>query len=351
MSIYSRGNVWWYNITVKGRTFRGSCKTTDKQAAQEFHDLLKADIWRGRVIGVAAQKTVDEAIDRFLQEHVHKRSYRDDQRHGQWWKEQFKSAQVVMLEEVTADVVKDIRDDAMEQLTRRGVKVAPATVNRKLAFMSAVVRVAALEWQWLPQAPKLRMMAGEVQRHRFLTPNEVIRLVEALPRPYADMALLAVSTGLRQSNITRLMWKNIDMTRKVATFPKQVMKNGRPFSCSLNETACAIIQKWMGQHDEFVFVRLDGEPINGIPSTTWKAALAKVGLENVRWHDLRHTWASLLRQSGVNLSDLQELGGWESSIMVQRYAHMNIEHLAPKAAVMDGILTAGKSGVLRVVSG
>ena len=53
---------------------------------------------------------------------------------------------------------------------------------------------------------------------------------------------------------------------------------------------------------------------------------------------VRHTWASLMRQSGVSLSDLRELGGWESHQMVDRYAHLNVEHLAPKAAVLDGVL-------------
>ncbi len=351
MSIYRRGSTWWFTITIKGRTHRGSCKTSDQSEAQEYHDRFRAELWRGRVIGEAKKRTIVEAIDRFLAEHEHKRSYRDDLRYAQWWKGQFESVGVKLLEEVNSDLVKDIRGDALEQNTRRGTKTTPATVNRRLAFLSAVIRCAALEWQWMTMAPKFRMLPGERQRNRYLSPKEVVRLVECLPRPYADMGLFAVSTGLRQHNVMKLRWSNLDMQRRIATFPDLVMKNGLPFSCSLNETATKVIQKWIGRHEEYVFVREDGESINGIPSKTWKVALQKAGLANVRWHDLRHTWASLLRQNGVNLSDLREMGGWETPQMVQRYAHLNVEHLASKAAVMDGLLTGQKSGQLHLAAG
>ena len=70
----------------------------------------------------------------------------------------------------------------------------------------------------------------------------------------------------------------------------------------------------------------------------WARAVTKAGLVDVRWHDLRHTWASLMRQAGVGLEDRQQLGGWESRDMVMRYAHLDVGRLAPKAAVLDGLL-------------
>ena len=343
MAIYRRGNVWWYNINMKGKNFRGSCKTEDERNAQEYHDRLKADLWRERVVRDAKKRSVNEAIDRFLKEHEHKRSYSDDLRYGNWWKEQFASAEVKLLDDVTPDLVKDIRDDELMRETSRG-PISKATVNRKLAFLRSVLNAAAREWQWIDKAPKVKLLPGELERRRFLEPNEVVRLVECLPRPYADMALLAVSTGLRQANVFRLRWDQVNLQRKVATFPDEVMKNGLPFSCALNETAMSVIRKWIGQDTEYVFVK-DGQAIHELPSRMWAKAVKDAGLDDVRWHDLRHTWASLLRQSGVDLADLQEMGGWESGVMVQRYAHLNVDHLAGKAAVMDGLLTPKKGPV------
>jgi len=343
MAIYRRGNVWWYNINMKGKNFRGSCKTEDEQQALEFHDRLKADLWRERVLRDAKKRSVHEAIDRFLKEHEHKRSYSDDLRYGNWWKEQFNSVQVKLLDDVTPDLVMDIRDEELGRETSRG-PISKATVNRKLAFLRSVLNAAAREWLWIEKAPKVRLLPGERERRRFLEPDEVVRLVEKLPRPYADMALLAVSTGLRQGNVFGLRWDQVNMQRKIATFPNEVMKNGLPFSCALNETAMSVIRKWIGQDTQFVFTK-DGQPVTELPSRMWAKAVKEAGLEDVRWHDLRHTWASLLRQSGIDLADLQEMGGWESGVMVQRYAHLNVDHLAGKAAVMDGLLAPKRTVV------
>jgi integrase len=102
----------------------------------------------------------------------------------------------------------------------------------------------------------------------------------------------------------------------------------------------AVVRRWIGKHEEFVFVRTDGQQVRGLPTNTWTLALKKAGLQNFKWHDLRHTWASLLRQSGkVGLDLLQELGGWKSAKMVQRYAHLSVEHLASSADVLDAVLS------------
>lgn len=77
----------------------------------------------------------------------------------------------------------------------------------------------------------------------------------------------------------------------------------------------------------FVFTNNHGKPIKGISSSVWQRALNLAQIEDFRWHDLRHTWASWLVQSGTPLSVLQEMGGWESVSMVQRYAHLAPEHL------------------------
>jgi integrase len=346
MPIYRRGNVWWYAITLKGKTHRGSCRTEDEQQAQEFHDRLKAEIWRGRVLGDRVRHTVTEAIMRYLKEHEHKRSYRDDQRNGIWWIEKLSAKGYRFLDEVKSDVVRDIRDAELGRPSRRG-PIKPATVNRKVALIRSVVNAAAREWEWIESAPKFRLVPGETERRRFLEPSEVLRLVKALPNPYSAMALFAVSTGVRRGNVTGLRWEQVNLSRRVIQFPQQVMKNGLPFTLALNDTAVEVLRARMGKHSEYVFTHEDGRPVREVPSSVWARATKAAGLEDVRWHDLRHTWASLLRQAGVGLDDLQELGGWESRLMVQRYAHLNVEHLNPIAAKLDGVLAPRGSVVQR----
>ena len=75
-----------------------------------------------------------------------------------------------------------------------------------------------------------------------------------------------------------------------------------------------------------------GRPIRQVSTKAWYSALQRAGIADFRWHDLRHTWASWHVQNGTPLHAIQELGGWESSEMVRRYAHVSAEHLAPYAS-------------------
>ena len=81
---------------------------------------------------------------------------------------------------------------------------------------------------------------------------------------------------------------------------------------------------------ELVFT-FKGKAIEQVSTAAWYKALDRAGIENFRWHDLRHTWASRHVQGGTPLNVLQELGGWASYSMVQRYAHLAADHLAPRA--------------------
>lgn len=345
MSIYRRGSVWWYSFSVKGKMYRGSCKTVVEQDAKEFHDRIRAEIWRGRLLGDKPRCKVADAIDKYLLDHEDKKSWRDDQRSGNWWKEQLKSAGVVYFDELTAAIIRDIRDDELGRPGRRG-PVKPATVDRKLAFLRSVLRAAKLKWEWVDDVPFVELFNEEEERERYLEPHEVERLVQALPEPFNYMALLAVSTGLRQGNVFQLQWSEVNLAGRYIRLPGVRMKNGKPFSVALNETAVSVLRGQLGKHEQYVFPRDDGEPYGWLPSKLWADALEKAGLEDVRWHDLRHTWASLMRQAGVSLADLQEMGGWKSARMVQRYAHLDVSHLRPMAEVMDGVLSR-KTGAVQ----
>jgi integrase len=94
--------------------------------------------------------------------------------------------------------------------------------------------------------------------------------------------------------------------------------------------AMSILQKQLGKHRDSVFT-FKGQPVEQLSTAGWYKALKRAGIENFRWHDLRHTWASWHVQGGTSLYVLQELGGWASYAMVQRYAHLAANHLAPWA--------------------
>lgn len=338
MSIYRRGNTWWYSFGIKGKQYRGSCKTEDEKEALEFHDRLRAEVWRGRLLGDKQRRTLAEAIDRYVKDNGDKKSIRDDLRSAAWWKEQFKSAKVVYFTDLTAEIIRDIRDDELGRPGKKG-PVKPATVDRKLAFLRSVLRAAKLKWEWVEDVPFVELYNEDEEVGRYLEPHEIERLVRVLPEPFNYMALLSVATGLRQGNVFQLKWSEVNLAGRYIRLPGVQMKNGKPLSVALNETAITVIRSQIGKHEEYVFPRPDGTPHMWLPSNVWKKAREEAGLGDLRWHDLRHTWASLMRQAGVSLADLQEMGGWKSPVMVQRYAQLDVSHLHQKASVMDAVLS------------
>jgi integrase len=148
--------------------------------------------------------------------------------------------------------------------------------------------------------------------------------------------VFAIATGLRQGNVKGLEWKYVDLERKHAWIPGSKHKNGRPHSVPLNDLACAALQKQLDKHPSRVFT-YRGEPIVQIGTKAWTAALERAGIEDFRWHDLRHTFATWHRQAGTPTHELQRLGGWKTGAMVERYAHVAPEALQGAAARLDGL--------------
>lgn len=97
------------------------------------------------------------------------------------------------------------------------------------------------------------------------------------------------------------------------------------------------LTKQIGKDPKAVFT-YKGKPVTQVNTKAWYKALDRAGIEDFRWHDLRHTWASWLTQQGVPLNVIQEMGAWESAEMVRRYAHLAPEQFAKHARVVDDLL-------------
>ncbi len=107
-------------------------------------------------------------------------------------------------------------------------------------------------------------------------------------------------------------------------------KARKSIAVPLNADALAVVRAQIGKHDEYVFTYL-GRPVTRTTASTWYKAVKRCGLEDFRWHDLRHTWASWHVQSGTPLQRLMELGGWANYEMVLKYAHLAPGDLAEEA--------------------
>ena len=151
------------------------------------------------------------------------------------------------------------------------------------------------------------------------------------------MVLFSLATGLRQGNVLKLEWSQVNLEQERAWIHGWQSKSRRPIAVPLNNMALAVLRQELGKHPDRVFT-FQGEPLNSVSTKAWRKALKRVGSDDFRWHDLRHTWATWQRQAGTPTHELQHLGGWRTGAMVERYAHLAPDHLANAAKRLDGVL-------------
>lgn len=273
------------------------------------------------------QKTWDDAVARWLIEKADKASLKSDQCIIRW-------LNLYLLGMPLQNINRAVVDHLLLQKSQGGS--ANGTINRMLALLRSILRRASLEWEWCSSIPRVRLLREPTRRVRYLTHAEAQRLLRELPSHLAAMAAFSLATGLRKSNVTGLQWNQVDLPRCMAWVHPDQSKSRKAIPVPLNDDAMRILLLQVGRHSKFVFA-LNGEAVAQVSTNAWKRALERAGIENFRWHDLRHTWASWHVQNGTPLNVLQELGGWESPQMVRRYAHFSASHLATYVAKLPSI--------------
>jgi len=159
---------------------------------------------------------------------------------------------------------------------------------------------------------------------------------------YADyltpMVLLALNTGLRRGELFNLRWDDVDLKRAMLTVQGAGAKSGKTRHVPLNAEAVRVLKSWDAEVGGLVFPGQDGASMTTL-KTAWLNVAKAAGLKNLRFHDLRHTFASNLVQRGVDLNTVRELLGHSDFSLTLRYAHLAAEHKAAavaKLCVVEG---------------
>lgn len=332
MSLYKRkdSSVWWYKLTFRGRVLQKSTGTTDKVKAQEYHDKLKASLWEQERLGVKPRRSWESAAGRWLMETQHKASHADDIAK---LKRLHPILGSLMLDEITRDVVDSVSKELLKPHVKkvgknatRSVQPKLSTVNRYLALVRSILIRSRDHWEWIDRVPKITLFKEPEGRERYLTIEQVTVLLEELPEHQRDIVLFALLTGLRQANVLGLEWSHVNLDKSHAWVPAAQSKNRKAIAVPLTQDALTVLQRQIGKHPTRVFTYA-GKPIANANTKAWKNALKRAGIEDFRWHDLRHTWASWHRMAGTSTPELQRLGAWKTQAMVERYAHLAPDQL------------------------
>jgi integrase len=322
MAIYQRGKskIWYIRFEVNGLEVHRSAKTKIKQEALELHDKLKSDAWKQVKLGEKPKFSWRDAVVRFMEEST--RQHQDNDILALRWLDPYLSSMKL------SDINRDTLQFLLKEKKKEGVM--NATANRIVQFVRVILNKAHKEWSWIDSVPTVKLLEEPKRRIRFLTQEEATRLLNELPEHLNLMARFSLATGLRQSNVTGLEWSQVDLTRRKAWVHHDQAKAGKAIPVPLNNEAILVLRECQGKHDQYVFTYKQN-PVKRTSCKAWWKALARAGIEDFRWHDLRHTWASWHVQNGTPLHILQELGGWSDVTMVQKYAHMGSDHLADYA--------------------
>lgn len=179
------------------------------------------------------------------------------------------------------------------------------------------------------------------EKDRVLELEEEDRLLAACTEPLKTMVLVGLHCGLRmQSEILTLRWDCVDLRRKTITVTAAYSKNGKTPTVSLNSTVLAALARHPRTGD-FVFVKPNGSPYTSVRG--FRSASQRTGLTKVTPHTLRHTFASRLLASGVDLIMATKLGGWASIKMLDRYAHADPSRMAEAVEKLGRSCTASST--------
>ncbi len=279
------------------------------------------DLGRSLAGSESQHRTLNELIVRYLEAHPAQSKDRGKVGHLAWWRERLGSNK---LADIRPAMIGDLRDE----LARR---VSAATQNRYLAALSVVYSYGCGELEWCEHHPVKRVKRRKEPRGRvrFLDNAERGRLLEACqesrdPRLHL-IVLLAISTGLRQGELMRLRWRDIDFDRSAAVVHET--KNDDRRSVPIPTSVLGALREMSLVRridDDRVFAPRPGCEI--WPESAWRTARDAAALDGFTFHDCRHTAASYLAMSGATLAEIAEVLGHRTLAMVKRYAHLTDQH-------------------------
>jgi integrase len=341
-----------FRVKVRLKGFPPQTSTHETQRdAKRWAQETESAIREGRHFKTAEAKkhTLGALIDRYIRDVLpqKKKSQKKQAAQLQWWKEQLGS---YLLADVSPALIGQKKDELSRGTTYRKTQRSPATVVRYLSALSHVFSVAVKEWGWLEDSPTRKVSKPRESRGRvrFLDEEEKERLLQACKESsnayLYPIVVIAISSGMRYSEIVNLKFPDLDLPRKRIIL--QETKNGDRRAVPLAGQALELLiqlEKKRRIDTNLLFPKMRSRrPLSSFSEdsleqvqkvqkpiqirTAWAVALKKAQIQDFRFHDLRHCAASYFAMSGASLTEIADILGHKTMSMVKRYSHLSDSH-------------------------
>lgn len=341
--LYEKNGNWyveWYDSD--GKRHRDKIGPS-KSAAKQYYAKRQAEKLEGKRLPERNRKelTLEALVKRYAGEtKTNKKSWEWDERHAARWVEVLGSENIERIQPGDIERVKAAWLESGGKKNGKVTPLAPATVNRRLAFLKTLfgkaVRDGLTERNPLAQR-RVKMMREAAPRDRFLTPEEELALKEHLPRVEWLAWVVAVQTGLRMSEQLERTREDVNLKKGLLFIPEA--KGGGRQEVRLNSVAVAALKEMLASHHHaHIFPSPDGKEHLSVNTLAdrFDRARKKAGLKGVSWHVARHTFISRLCMLGVPLPTVQKLARHKSIQMTLRYAHLCPSHLQESLETLAG---------------
>ena len=316
-TVYRRGRVYWVRFRANGHHVRRSAHTSKKAEAVAFLQRLLAE-HAAKARGDRPRHRYEEAAQRFLAE----ANIRPKTRAC------YASSDRACRATFEGRYIDEINRRPLSEFVskRKQDGVSDTTIRRDLAFLSSMCAMAA-RWGWLDTNPvtsfSKRTLKEARPRTRFLTHAEYDALLANAADHVRPAITLAVETGMRKEELFSLTVSAIDLARREVRLDQT--KSGVPRQVPLTENAMNIVRALLAQQGRpkspYLLAKEDGTRYADMKKG-FNAACRRAKITGIRWHDLRHTFASWFVQSGGDLYHLSRILGHSTVQMTTRYSHL-----------------------------
>jgi integrase len=337
MSLYRRGDVWWYKFRFAGQVIRESSKSESKTVAKEAERARRRQLEDGyngivrrekaQTFPIAAKRWLDSRLT-----HVAPKTADLYELAIDHLKKHFGG---LLLSDISA------ADIASYQGKRTGKGAAGRTVNLEVAVLRAIMRKSKL---WGAISEDVQFLKERRDVGRALSPEQeasLLRKCGCSDSPLYPIVVLGLNTAMRSQEIKTLRWSQVDLIHKSLIVGKSKTEGGSGRLIPLNQSAVAVLVKWASRTPEanpehYVFPACEHhhvDPHRPITSfrTAWRNATKATGLPGLRFHDLRHTAITKLAESLASEQTIMAIAGHVSRRMLEHYSHIRME--AKRAAV------------------